>query len=117
MQIIKELQNEYGVQRKGDTYMSKERLQKKYQEFVNQELEIAGVFEKEELENLMNKHGVDEFSYNLYEGCNPPVNQIRVDAKYMNNSELVNEIDNSDLDIGCILTFSKKIEHNKQKDV
>ena len=65
---------------------------------------------KEQMENLMSKYGILDYSYNLYEGCNPPINQIRVNARYIDNRELLDEIDNSDLDIGCILTFSKKIE-------
>ena len=68
---------------------------------------------KEDLEKILLKYGIKDYSYNLYTGCNPLVNQIRVDAKFINNSELLDEIDNSDLDIGCILTFSKKIETNK----
>lgn len=195
LQIIDELRKEYGVQRKGDTYMSEEKLEKLYSDFVNKEFEVSGVFEedrllgfnsykitedglycnhvlifkenrgnnlgallmnyleeyakqnnceqiylgarrsannfyfklgyegscliqsdkatKDEMEKLMKKYGVLEYDYNLYQGCNPPINQIRVNAKYINNSKLLEEIDNSDLDIGCILTFSKKIENNK----
>ena len=198
LKIVDELRKEYGVERKGDTYMSEERLQKKYDEFANGEMQVAGVFSdsntlsgfisykitpngllvdnllvfqdfrgsragtflikhvekyakekaceqiyfgarrsankfyfrlgfegscliqsskatKEDLENLMKKYNITEYSYNLYEGCNPPVNQIRTDAKYINNSNLLKEIDDSDLDIGCILTFSKQIQLSKQK--
>ena len=70
----------------------------------------SSVATKQQLEELMKKYNISDFSYNLYTGCNPPVNQIRVDAKYINNPKLLEEIDNSSLDIGCILTFSKKIE-------
>ena len=194
-QIVNELRNEYGVQRKGDTYMSEERLQKKYDEFLNKELEVAGVFvddelagfvsykitpeglygdnilvfekhrglkagtllvrhiekyakahhcsqiyfgarrsannfyfklgfegtcliqsdkaTKQDLENLMKKYGISDYTYSIYDACTPPVNQIWVDAKHIQNAELVKEIDNSDLDIGCLLTFAKKFDYNK----
>ena len=75
----------------------------------------SSVATKEDLENLMKKHSISNYSYNLYEGCNPPVYQIRIDAIHMNNTNLVNEIDNSNLDIGCILTFSKKVDCIKEK--
>ena len=194
LQMINELRNEYGTMRKGDTYMSEERLDKKYNEFLNSELEVAGAFDKnklvgfvsykitpdglygdnifvfkghrggcvgtllvkhlekyakqnncsqiyfgarrsankfyfklgfegscliqsdkatkQDLENLMKRYNITEYSYNLYTGCNPPVNQIRLNAKHMDNNILIEEIDNSELDIGCILTFSKKIPNS-----
>lgn len=193
-QIIDELRKEYGVKRKGDTYMDEEMLRKKYAEYVNGEFELAGVFNgdelmgyvsykttdvgllvksilvfqnhrggrvgtylmkhiekyamengckqiyfgarrsvnnfyfklgftgvcliqsskatKEDLENLMKKYNIKDYSYSLYEGCNPPVNQIRINAEYISDQALIDEIDNSDLDIGCILTFSKKLQYD-----
>lgn len=193
-QIVDELRKEYGVKRKGDTYMSEETLNSKYNEFINKEYDVVGIFEedklvaylsykitadgllvssilvfqdyrkknlglhlmryiercakengcsqiyfgarrsvnnfyfklgftgecliqsskatKEDLENLMKKYNIKDYSYSLYEGCNPPVNQIRINAEYISDQALIDEIDNSDLDIGCILTFSKKLQYD-----
>lgn len=73
---------------------------------------------KKDLENLISKYGITDYSYNQYNGCNPPVNQVWINAKHINNQDLVDEIDNSPLDIGCILTFSKQInlKANKKAD-
>ncbi len=199
-QIINELRLEYGIKRKGDTYMSEERLNNTYQKLINKELETAGIFKKEslvaftsykttneglyvaeifvfhkqrgkkygsklikyleeyaqkhnckqiylgarrsangfyykhnfegscliqsdkatkkDLEKLLLKHNIYDYSYNLYQESNPPVNQFKINSIHIKNSKLLNEIDNNELEIGCILTFSKQInlKVNKKAD-
>ena len=61
---------------------------------------------KKDLESILKKYDITEYSYSVY---NNTVHQFRFDAKHIENKKFVDEIDNSDLDIGCILTFTKQI--------
>ena len=58
------------------------------------------------MESLLKKYNITNWEYNLYQGT---IQQFRIDAKYINNESFVYELDNSKLDIGCILTFSKPL--------
>ena len=198
-QIIDELRKEYGVKKKGDTYMSEERLNQTYNKYKNSELKLVGLFDereltafssyqmtpeglyggdilvfsnyrgngygsvivnyllklaenngckqmyfgarrsanafyyklgfdgvcliqssvasKEDIESILNKHKIENWEYNLYQNT---VHQFRIDARFINNQELVNDLDNTELDIVCILTFSKstskqQLENNIKK--
>ena len=48
-QIIEELRKEYGVKRPGDVYMSEDRLNQNYNKYVTGELDVAGLFDDDQL--------------------------------------------------------------------
>lgn len=187
--IISELRKEYGVKRKGDTYMPEEKLLEHYNKFTNKELNVAVAIDinkqvlgfvsyqvtpdglygsnilvfpdhrgkgvgkflsnymdnyaqtnnckqiyfgarrsanafhykngyegtcliqssfatKEDIDKILNDFNINNYSYNLYQNS---VHQFRIDARYIENKAFVETIDNSNLDIGCILTFTKQI--------
>lgn len=58
------------------------------------------------MESLLKKYNITNWEYNLYQGT---IQQFRIDAKYINDESFVYELDNSKLDIGCILTFLKQL--------